>query len=64
MQKGIHFLKILDLKYDSQTITPVPFYNQYRTHISNNLAKSGDTIKYEDNLALTEDERMTPMLQS
>ena len=62
-QKGIHFFNILDLKYDSQTMTPVSFYNQYRTHISNNLAKSGDTIKYKDNLALTEDERLTPMLE-
>ena len=62
-QKGIHFFNILDLKYDSQTMTPVSFYNQYRTHISNNLAKSGDTIKYKDNLELTEDERMTSMLE-
>ena len=62
-QKGIHFFNILDLKYDSQTMTPVSFYNQYRTHISNNLAKNGDTIKYKDNLELTEDERMTPMLE-
>ena len=44
-QKGIHFFNILDLKYDSQSMTPVSFYNQYRTLISNNLAKTGDTIK-------------------
>ena len=62
-QKGIHFFNILDLKYDSQTMTPVSFYNQYRTLISNNLAKSGDSIKYKDNLELTEDEKMTPMLE-
>ena len=62
-QKGIHFFNILDLKYDSQSMTPVSFYNQYRTLISNNLAKTGDTIKYRDNLQLTEDEKMTPMLE-
>ena len=54
---------ILDLKYDSQSMTPVSFYNQYRTLISNNLAKTGDTIKYRGNLELTEDEKMTPMLE-
>ena len=42
---------------------PVSFYNQYRTLISNNLAKSGDTIKYRDNLVLTEDKKITPMLE-
>ena len=57
-QKGIHFFNILDLKYDGQSMTPVSFYNQYRTLISNNLAKTGDTIKYRDNLKLTEDEKM------
>ena len=62
-KKRIHFFNILDLKYDAQTMTPVSFYNQYRTLISNNLAKSGDTIKYRDNLELTEDEKMTPMLE-
>ena len=62
-QKGIHFFNILDLKYDSQSMTPVSFYNQYRTLISNNLAKTGDTIKYRGNLQLTEDEKMTPMLE-
>ena len=62
-QKGIHFFNILDLKYDGQSMTPVSFYNQYRTLISNNLAKTGDIIKYRDNLQLTEDEKMTPMLE-
>ena len=63
-QKGIHFFNILDLKYDGQSMTPVSFYNQYRTLISNNLAKNGDNIKYRDNLQLTEDEKMTLMLET
>ena len=28
-QKGIHFLNILDLKYDASKMTPISFYNQY-----------------------------------
>ena len=31
--------------------------------ISNNLAKNGDVIKYKGNEALTQDEKMTPMLE-
>ena len=47
-QKGIHFFNILDVKYVANSTTPVAFYNQYRTVISNNLAKAGDVIKYKD----------------
>ena len=61
--KGIHFFNILDVKYDPSSTTPVAFYNQYRTVISNNLAKNGDVIKYKGNEALTQDEKMTPMLE-
>ena len=61
-QKGIHFFNILDVRFD-QDKTPISFYNQYRTVITNNLGKTGDVIKYKDNLALTEDEKTTPMLE-
>ena len=61
--KGIHFFNILDVKYDPSSTTPVAFYNQYRTMVSNNLAKSGDVIKYKNNEPLTADEKMTPMLE-
>eukprot|EP00092_Neocalanus_flemingeri_P087280 GFUD01110119.1.p1 GENE.GFUD01110119.1~~GFUD01110119.1.p1 ORF type:complete len:383 (+),score=89.10 GFUD01110119.1:253-1401(+) len=62
-QKGIHFLNILDLKYDSSKMTPIAFYNQYRTMITNNLSRKEEVIKFKNNLRLTEDERMTPMLE-
>ena len=62
-QKGIHFFNLLDVKYDSEKMTPVSFYNQYRTMVTNNLCKQGDVIKYRDNLALEADEKMTPMLE-
>ena len=45
--KGIHFLNVLDLKFDSSTMKPIGFYNNYRTIIMNNLAKDGDTISYK-----------------
>ena len=62
-QKGIHFFNILDVKYDSSKTTPVAFYNQYRTVITNNLAKNGDVLKYKNNEELTQDEKMSPMLE-
>ena len=61
-QKGIHFLNILDVKYDSTKSTPIAFYNQYRTLISNNLSRSNDTIKYKGE-TLQADEKMTPMVE-
>ena len=45
--KGIHFLNVLDLKFDSSTMKPIGFYNNYRTIIMNNLAKEGDVIGYK-----------------
>ena len=62
-QKGIHFFNILEVKYVANNTTPVAFYNQYRTVISNNLAKAGDVIKYKDGEELAQDEKMSPMLE-
>ena len=62
-QKGIHFFNLLDVKYDQSKMTPIAFYNQYRTIVSNNLAKRGDTLKYKNNEELTQDEKMSPMLE-
>ena len=62
-KKGIHFFNILEVTYDPEKMTPISFYNQYRTIICNNLGKSGDIIKYKNNTALNTDERMTPMLE-
>ena len=61
-QKGIHFLNIIDLKYDPAKSTPIAFYNQYRTLISNNLAKADDVIKYKTT-RMTSDEKMSPMIE-
>ena len=61
--KGIHFFNILDAKYDPNKMTPIAFYNSYRTIISNNLAKAGDTIKYKNNEVLDHDEKFSPMME-
>ena len=39
-KKGIHFLNLLDMKFDATNLTPIAFYNQYRTMITSNLAKT------------------------
>ena len=61
--KGVHFFNILEIKYDPAKHTPVAFYNLYRTIISNNLAKRGDSIKYKNNEVLENDEKFSPMLE-
>ena len=38
--RGIHFLNIIDLKYDPETKTPAGFYNEYRTVILNYASTS------------------------
>ena len=45
-QKGIHFLNIIDLKYDAQSKTPASFYNEYRTVILNNVGRQDERIHY------------------
>jgi hypothetical protein len=62
-KKGIHFFNLLDLSYDSAKLTPVAFYNQYRTMITSNHAKQNDVIKYKGNMQLAHDEKMSPMLE-
>ena len=62
-KKGIHFFNLLDMHYDGTKLTPIAFYNQYRTMITSNLAKQNDVIKYKNNLILAQDEKMSPMLE-
>ena len=62
-KKGIHFLNLLDMKYEATNLTPIAFYNQYRTMITSNLARANDVIKYKNNTVMIEDEKMSPMLE-
>ena len=57
--KGIHFLNLIDLKYDETSMTPVGFYNQYRTVIINNLKKKNDVIKWKSQDPLDADEKIS-----
>ena len=63
-KKGVHFLNIIDIKWDpTSDITPFAFYNTYRTHIMNNLRKTGDVVSWKSADPLQADEQMTPMLE-
>ena len=59
-QKGIHFLNLIDIKWDptAQT-TPIGLYNNYRSLVMGNLGKTGDKIHWQ-NKNLSEDEKLTP----
>lgn len=62
-QKGIHFLNILDIKYDpTGNVTPIGLYNNYRSLIMGNLGKTGDTVQWQ-NTVLVEDEKLSPTME-
>ena len=42
--RGIHFLNIIDIKYDPETKTAAGFYNEYRTVILNNIGRRNEII--------------------
>ena len=58
-QKRIHFFNILDIQHDETKVTPITFYNQYRTMVTN---RRDNVIEQKNNLRLQKDEMMTPML--
>ena len=46
---GINFLNIHDIKYESESMTPVGFYQKIRSHILANTARAGEVIHYNNN---------------
>ena len=58
--KGVHFLNIIDIKYNAATMTPAGFYNRYRTAIINNCARRGETIHWNDGNRMDADKRLGP----
>ena len=62
-KKGIHFLNLLDLQYDSETMTLADFYNQYQTIILTNTGRNSDVIRWNNNTALTADEIIGPTFE-
>ena len=61
--KGIHFLNIINLKYDPDTKTPAGFYNEYRTVILNNVGRRNEVIQWNNNRALDADEAVGPLFE-
>ena len=62
-QKGIHFLNIIDLKWNPETKTLSGFYNEYRTIILNNVGRQNETIHWNENIALAADEIIGPLFE-
>ena len=62
-RKGIHFLNIIDLKYDPTSQTPTAFYNIYRAHFIDNLRKNGDVVSWKSVTPIGEDEQIFYLLE-
>jgi hypothetical protein len=58
-EKEENIFNLYDLEYHPGT-SVVNFYNQYRNLFVGSLRKKGDTIKWQNNRVLTEDEQLTP----
>ena len=61
--RGEHFLDILDITYTAD-MPYQTFFKQFRAGFIDNLRKTGDVLAYKNNLALTQDETMTPTLEA
>ena len=61
--RGIHFLNIIDLDYDSATMTPIGFHDQVRAVVTNNLADGEKLGKaFEDFIFVDVLRRINPKL--
>jgi hypothetical protein len=61
-QNRLQFRPLLALKY-RQHANGDKFYNQYRNLVIANLKKKGDTIMWQNNKVLTEDEQLSPTFE-
>ena len=59
-RKGVHFLELSKIKYESGEV-PNKFYKRVYHHFMDNLLKSGDRVHFKDT-NLAEDEKLTPSL--
>ena len=59
-RKGVHFLDLGKIKYESGE-SPVKFYKKVYHHFMDNLYKKDDTLKYK-NTTLDKDEKLSPTL--
>jgi hypothetical protein len=60
--KGINFLNLYDLK-NQQADNPVGFYTRYRNLVLTCLKNQGDSVKWKNNMVLTEDEELSPTFE-
>ena len=60
--KEIIFFKLFDLQYCKE-ISAVEFYDQYRNLIVACLKKKGDTILWNNNTVMAEDEQLSPTFE-
>ncbi len=58
-EKEENIFNLYDLEYHPGT-SVVNFYHQYRNLFVGSLRKKGDTVKWQNNRVLTEDEQLTP----
>jgi len=58
----ILFFNLLDLQYQSET-SAVGFYDQYRNLIVASLKRKGDTIEWQNDTILAEDEQLSPTFE-
>ena len=57
-----HFFNLLDLEYQPGT-SVLDFYNQYRNLFVASLKQKGETIKWQNNRALLENEQLSPTFE-
>ena len=62
-QKGIHFLNVLDLKFDPDSKTPATFYNEYRSLLLNNVGRAGEVIQWNSDTPRVADEVVGPLFE-
>jgi hypothetical protein len=60
--KGINFLNLFDLK-NQQADNPAGFYTRYRNLVLTCLKKQGDSVRWQNNMVLTEDEEVSPTFE-
>ncbi len=62
LNNEILFFNLLDLQYKSE-ISAVGFYDQYRNLIVASLKRKGDTIVWQNDTILAEDEQLSPTFE-
>ena len=62
LYKDVLFFSLLDLQFNSE-ISAIGFYDQYRNLFVASLKKKGDTIVWQNDTILVEDEQLSPTFE-